>query len=114
MAGKKQSNFLKKEELIRLVSLHSDVDPTNVRKVLRSFPIVLKEVLLKGYNVSINGVGYFTHRYVQPTEDRDWFNPLLMEKKLVLGHPGYNHPRFVWAKGLKEDMRAVTEGKPFE
>ena len=37
-----------------------------------------------------------------------------MEKKLVLGHPGYNHPRFVWAKGLKEDMRTVTEGKPFE
>lgn len=114
MAGRKQSDFLKKEELIRLVALHSDVDPTNVRKVLRSFPVVLKEVMLKGYKVSINGVGYFAHRYVKPTEDREWFNPRMQQKVAVLGHPGYNYPKFVWAAKLKEDMREITEGNPFD
>lgn len=114
MAGKKQTDFLKKEELIRLVSLHSDVDPTNVRRVLRSFPVVLKEVMLKGYKVSINGVGYFTHKYIKPTEDRDWFNPLMQKKVPVLGHPGYNFPKFIWAAKLKEEMRELTEGNPFD
>lgn len=114
MAGKKQSDFLKKEELIRLVSLHSDVDPTNVRKVLRSFPVVLKEVMLKGYKVSINGVGYFTHKYIQPREEREWFNPLMQKKVPTLGRPGYNHPKFVWAAKLKEEMRTLTEGNPFD
>jgi len=114
MAGKKQSDFLKKEELIRLVSLHSDVDPTNVRKVLRSFPIVIKEVMLKGYKVSVNGVGYFTHKYIKPTEDRDWYNPKMQKKVPILGHPGYNFPKFVWAAKLKDEMRELTEGNPFD
>lgn len=113
MAGKKQSDFLKSEEIIRLVSLYTEVDPTTVRKIIRATAVVYREALLKGYRISIQGVGNLKHTVVQPKEEREWFNPLVQRTELIPAHQAYNRPSFAPALSLKEDMRKLTEGHLF-